>query len=48
MLKSERREEKRTRAVAKTRRKSNIKSIWLLIRARQKREAAVQRRPPGH
>ena len=38
MHKSERREQKRTRAVAKARRKSNIKTIWLLIRARQKRE----------
>ena len=38
MLKSDRREQKRTRALAKARRKSNIKSIWLLIRARQKRE----------
>jgi len=48
MLRAERRDEKRTRGVAKTRRRSNIKSIWLLIRARHTREAALHRRHPGH
>jgi ERCC4-type nuclease len=36
-LKGERREQKRTRAVAKQRRKSNIKSLMVMIHAREKR-----------
>ena len=48
MLKAERRDQRRTRGVAKTRRKSNIKSIWLLIWARHKRETVQQHRHPGH
>ena len=39
MLKSERRDQKRERAVAKARRKSNIKSLWVKIRAREARLA---------
>ena len=37
MLKSERRDQKKDRAVAKVRRKSNIKSLWVKIRAREAR-----------
>ncbi len=37
MLRSERRDQKKDRAVAKVRRKSNIKSIWVKIRAREAR-----------
>ncbi len=37
MLRSERREQKKDRAVAKVRRKSNIKSLWVKIRAKEAR-----------
>jgi len=37
MQRSERREQKRDRAVAKVRRKSNIKALWVKIRAREAR-----------
>lgn len=37
MLKSDRRDQKKDRAVAKVRRKSNIKSLWVKIRAREAR-----------
>ena len=37
MLRSERRDQKRDRAVAKVRRKSNIKSLWVKIRTREAR-----------
>ena len=46
MTRGERRAEKATRRVAKARRRSNIKSIWLLINARRKREVG-KTTPPG-
>jgi hypothetical protein len=39
MLKSGRRDQKKDRAAAKVRRKSNIKSLWVKIRAREARLA---------
>ena len=38
-MKSERRDQKKDRAVAKVRRKSNIKSLWVKIRARESRQS---------